>query len=100
MLRHFINTSLLNKVDTEEVLNDPKSVATENFERAYSNHYKSGITLRNLSKCYGTKSAVNDVNLNIYEGQITALLGHNGAGKTTTMSMITGLILFYLVVVY
>jgi len=26
----------------------------------------------------------------MYEGQITALLGHNGAGKTTTMSMLTG----------
>ncbi len=27
----------------------------------------------------------------MYEGQITALLGHNGAGKTTTISMLTGL---------
>ena len=27
----------------------------------------------------------------MYEGQITALLGHNGAGKTTTMSVLTGL---------
>ena len=26
----------------------------------------------------------------MYEGQITALLGHNGAGKTTTMSILTG----------
>lgn len=30
------------------------------------------------------------MNLNMYEGQITALLGHNGAGKTTTMFMLTG----------
>lgn len=29
--------------------------------------------------------------LNMYEGQVTALLGHNGAGKTTTMSILTGL---------
>ena len=29
--------------------------------------------------------------LNMYKGQITALLGHNGAGKTTTMSILTGL---------
>ena len=36
------------------------------------------------------KMAVKDVCLNMYEGQITALLGHNGAGKTTTMSILTG----------
>jgi ABC-type multidrug transport system ATPase subunit len=37
------------------------------------------------------KVAVNDMNLTMYEGQITALLGHNGAGKTTTMSILTGI---------
>jgi ABC-type multidrug transport system ATPase subunit len=36
------------------------------------------------------KTAVTGMSLNMYEGQITALLGHNGAGKTTTMSMLTG----------
>ena len=34
--------------------------------------------------------AVSNLSLNVYKGQITALLGHNGAGKTTTMSMLTG----------
>ncbi|GLG96917.1 Multidrug resistance protein homolog 49, partial [Gryllus bimaculatus] len=37
----------------------------------------------------GNKLAVNNLSLNMYEGQITVLLGHNGAGKTTTISMIT-----------
>lgn len=37
-----------------------------------------------------SKAAVRDLNLNLYEGQITVLLGHNGAGKTTTLSMLTG----------
>ena len=34
--------------------------------------------------------AVDGLSLNLYIGQITALLGHNGAGKTTTMSILTG----------
>ena len=34
--------------------------------------------------------AVSDMCLDMYEGQITSLLGHNGAGKTTTMFMLTG----------
>lgn len=40
------------------------------------------------------KIAVNNLNLNMYEGQITVLLGHNGAGKTTTMSMLSGNVTF------
>ena len=37
------------------------------------------------------KLAVDRLSLNMYQDQITALLGHNGAGKTTTMSILTGL---------
>ena len=36
--------------------------------------------------------AVHGLDLDIYQGQITALLGHNGAGKTTTIHMLTGLL--------
>ncbi len=42
------------------------------------------------------KKAVDNVSLNIYKGQITALLGHNGAGKTTTMSMLTGMSIYFM----
>ena len=48
----------------------------------------SWCPLQNAKK---RKVAVDQLNLNMYKGQITALLGHNGAGKTTTMSMLTGL---------
>ena len=39
----------------------------------------------------GKKVAVDNLYLNMYQDQITVLLGHNGAGKTTTMSMLVGL---------
>jgi len=54
------------------------------------------IMIRNLRKVYETTAedrvAVKGLNLDIYEGQCTVLLGHNGAGKSTTISMLSGLI--------
>ncbi|XP_055537148.1 phospholipid-transporting ATPase ABCA3-like isoform X2 [Wyeomyia smithii] len=53
---------------------------------------KAGIQIRDLCKVFNkTKTAVKGLNLNMFEDQITVLLGHNGAGKTTAMSMLTGL---------
>ncbi|XP_062861801.1 glucosylceramide transporter ABCA12 [Trichomycterus rosablanca] len=50
-----------------------------------------GVSLHGLTKVYGSRKAVDNLNLKFYEGHVTALLGHNGAGKTTTMSLLTGL---------
>ncbi|XP_021053769.1 ATP-binding cassette sub-family A member 12 isoform X2 [Mus pahari] len=50
-----------------------------------------GVALHGVTKTYGSKTAVENLNLNFYEGHITSLLGPNGAGKTTTISMLTGL---------
>lgn len=61
-----------------------------NYEDEPSNK-NAGIKIRGLRKVYGNKVAVNNLNLNIYENEITVLLGHNGAGKSTTMGMLTGL---------
>lgn len=58
--------------------------------------YEVGISITNLYKCFGNYYAVNGVNLDLYKGQITTLLGHNGAGKTTMMSIITGIILLFI----
>lgn len=52
---------------------------------------KAGVKIRHLRKVYDKKVAVDGLDLNMYEDQITVLLGHNGAGKTTTMSMLTGM---------
>ena len=44
-----------------------------------------------MTKMYGKKAAVKDVNLHIGEGQIYGLIGRNGAGKTTIMRILSGL---------
>ena len=50
------------------------------------------LQTRNLTKRYGNKTVVNDLNMNINKGDIYGFLGQNGAGKTTTLRMIMGLI--------
>ena len=48
------------------------------------------IEVKNLSKSYGTKLAVNDISFTVGEGEILGFLGPNGAGKSTTMNILTG----------
>jgi ABC-2 type transport system ATP-binding protein len=50
------------------------------------------IQLKHLSKQYGTKTVLNDINLDIYPGQIIGYIGPNGAGKSTTVKILTGII--------
>lgn len=47
------------------------------------------IEIKNLTKKYGDKIAVNELNLSIKKGELFSLLGVNGAGKTTTIKMLT-----------
>lgn len=50
------------------------------------------IELIDVCKRYGTKSAVDGLNLRVERGELFAFLGPNGAGKTTTIKMICGLL--------
>jgi ABC-2 type transport system ATP-binding protein len=50
------------------------------------------LQISGLSKRFGDKPAVNDLNLTVRAGELYALLGPNGAGKTTTLRMVTGLL--------
>ena len=50
------------------------------------------IKTENLIKNYGNKLAVNQISIDVNQGEIVGLLGPNGAGKTTTFYMVVGLI--------
>ena len=50
------------------------------------------IQVENITKRYGSFTAVENINFEIEEGEIVGFLGPNGAGKSTTMNMITGFI--------
>nr|XP_010596853.1 ATP-binding cassette sub-family A member 3-like [Loxodonta africana] len=75
---------------------------TQFYETIQSKYFEAeptdlvaGIQIKHLRKTFRvqktTKIAVKDLSLNLYEGQITVLLGQNGAGKSTTLSILSGL---------
>jgi ABC-2 type transport system ATP-binding protein len=48
------------------------------------------IEVTNVTKRYGTHTAVDDVSFRVEDGEVVGFLGPNGAGKSTTMNIITG----------
>ncbi|XP_075998973.1 phospholipid-transporting ATPase ABCA3 [Genypterus blacodes] len=84
--------ALVNEKEEEE---DAEKALKGEFIEGEPAGLVSGIKIKHLAKEFKvghkTRKAVLDLTLNMFEGQITVLLGHNGAGKTTTLSMLTGL---------
>nr|XP_012645578.1 ATP-binding cassette sub-family A member 3-like isoform X3 [Microcebus murinus]XP_012645580.1 ATP-binding cassette sub-family A member 3-like isoform X3 [Microcebus murinus]XP_020137274.1 ATP-binding cassette sub-family A member 3-like isoform X3 [Microcebus murinus]XP_020137277.1 ATP-binding cassette sub-family A member 3-like isoform X3 [Microcebus murinus] len=66
------------------------SSSTESYFEDEPTKLVAGIQIKHLHKEFRQKTLVNNLSLNIYEGQITILLGHDGAGKTTTLNILTG----------
>lgn len=50
----------------------------------------SEVTLKNLTKVYGSNTVVDHINLTVADGTLTSILGPSGCGKTTTLRMIAG----------
>ncbi|KAM4598643.1 phospholipid-transporting ATPase ABCA3 [Polymixia lowei] len=84
--------ALVNEKEEEE---DAEKALKGEFIEGEPAGLVSGVKIKHLAKEFKvgnkTRQAVRDLTLNMFEGQITVLLGHNGAGKTTTLSMLTGL---------
>ncbi|CAL4074301.1 unnamed protein product, partial [Meganyctiphanes norvegica] len=80
-----------------ESYNDGENEVNPNIEAVGSEFIgHEAVRLHNLKKSYTSRgkepvSAVDGISLNIYESQITCILGHNGAGKTTLFNMLTGM---------
>lgn len=71
-----------------EANNNTTTTATAADDRAHC----MVLRTEGLVKCYGKRTVVNDVSINVRQGEIVGLLGPNGAGKTTSFYMTTGLI--------
>ncbi|XP_076791655.1 ATP-binding cassette sub-family A member 9 isoform X2 [Arvicanthis niloticus] len=80
---------LENEIDSDPSLNDSLEPVSPEFQG------KEAIRIKNLKKEYpgkhGKVEALRGLGFDIYEGQITALLGHSGAGKTTLINTLSGL---------
>ncbi|XP_028617114.1 ATP-binding cassette sub-family A member 9 [Grammomys surdaster] len=80
---------LENETESDPSLNDSLEPVSPEFQG------KEAIRIKNLKKEYtgkhGKVEALRGLGFDIYEGQITALLGHSGAGKTTLINTLSGL---------
>jgi branched-chain amino acid transport system ATP-binding protein len=51
----------------------------------------SALSVRGLTRRFGGLTAVNDVDLDLGQGELVSIIGPNGAGKTTLFNLVTGL---------
>ena len=79
-------------MDLELTNQEEQTTAQEEQTASQLESASSILRAEGLVKRYGKRTVVNDVNINVRQGEIVGLLGPNGAGKTTSFYMTTGLI--------
>jgi len=83
---YFLNIlSDLFHVTVEEILNGERKFKKKEID---INHHSKVLEVNNLSKSFGKRKVLNNINFDIYEGDIIGLIGPNGAGKTTLIKTI------------
>ncbi|KAH6640455.1 hypothetical protein F5144DRAFT_483305 [Chaetomium tenue] len=75
-------------ISDEEIANE--LVRVKSNATADPNNTTDGLRVVNLTKTFGTTTAVDNITFGIPHGEVFALLGPNGAGKSTTISVIRG----------
>lgn len=75
-------------VTVEEILNGERNFKKREIDEE---HHEKVLDVKNLSKTFDKRCVLDDVSLEIYEGDIIGLIGPNGAGKTTLIKTILNL---------
>lgn len=75
-------------VTEKELLNGERNYKKKEID---INHHSKVLEVTNLSKSFGSRKVLDNINIEIYEGDIVGLIGPNGAGKTTLIKTILNL---------
>ena len=79
------------RVTEKEILNGERDFKKKEID---IEHHNKVLEVTNLSKSFGKRKVLDNINLDIYEGDIVGLIGPNGAGKTTLIKTILNLYMY------
>lgn len=68
-----------------------KKKGEEKYKMNPSQKSENHVLLKNVHKCYGNRTVLNDINLGIRKGEFIAVVGKSGCGKSTLLRLIAGL---------
>ena len=87
-ISYLTELSKIFQVTVQEILNGERKFKKKEID---VNHHNKVLEVNNLSKSFGKRKVLDNINFNIYEGDIVGIIGPNGAGKTTLIKTILSL---------